>query len=280
MIRLAWTTDPHLNHAPTAEWERWLGEISRGSPQGLVITGDISEADDVCFQLRRLGEAFHGPIYFVLGNHDFYERSIASTRREVIDLCREIPSLHYLTDCGPVELVRGSYLVGEDGWGDAAWGDYERSPVRLNDFRLINDFREADPADWKALLLRYGREAAGRLAAKLAAIPDHAADVLIATHVPPFRESCWYEGRTTDDFWAPFFVCGAVGKLLSEFVSLRPGCRFRVLCGHTHHAGIAHIASNLIVHTGAAVYGKPALEGVLVVSGGGSRLVSASPETG
>ena len=38
-----------------------------------------------------------------------------------------------------------------------------------------------------------------------------------------------------------------------------------VLCGHTHSAGIAKILPNLEVRTGAAEYGRPELQGGLLV---------------
>jgi len=271
-MRLVWTTDPHLNHAPMPAWERWVEAISRERPDGLVITGDISEADDVTFQLIRLAESLAIPIYFVLGNHDFYQRSIAETRRQVIELCRGMPLLDYLTDRRPIELDDDAFLLGDDGWGDATQGDFDASPVRLNDFRLIDDFRNADPASWQALLVDQGRHSAERLREKIDSLPGSTRHVIVATHVPPFRDACWYQGRTTDDLWAPFFVCGAVGEVLQNASRRRPECRFRVLCGHTHHRGTAQLTENLTVHTGAAEYGVPAVEATLVVSPGASEL--------
>lgn len=254
--------------------------MSRERPDGIVITGDISEADDVTFQLIRLAESLAIPIYFVLGNHDFYQRSIAETRRQVVELCRGMPLLDYLTDRRPIELDEGTFLVGDDGWGDATQGDFDRSPVRLNDFRLIDDFLHAEPVSWQGLLVEQGRRSAERIREKLDSVPDSARHVIVATHVPPFREACWYQGQTTDDLWAPFFVCGAVGEALREASERRPRCQFRVLCGHTHHRGTAQLAENLIVHTGAAEYGVPGVEATLVVRPGASELIDHREATG
>ena len=171
----------------------------------------------------------------------------------------------YLTDSGPIELSRDHFLVGEDGWGDATEGDYENSTVRLNDFIKIKDFGRVDPISWPRLLQQEGAESANRLRLKLNLLPDSARKVLVLTHVPPFRESCWYEGKTTDDSWAPFFVCGPVGKLLEQFALEHPEVETTVLCGHTHHAGTAQMMPNLIVHTAAAEYGAPRVERVIEV---------------
>jgi len=264
-MRIVWTTDPHLNHVPVHAWERWIDAVGRRRPDRLVITGDISEGDDVVFQLRRIAESLTVPIHFVLGNHDFYQSSIGATRRQVIELCRESARLHYLTDLAPLELAAGVFLVGEDGWGDAKCGDYEHTPVRLNDFQRIDDFRGADTAQRKQMLVRQGQASAQRLQRKLTELPPSASDVLVATHVPPFRDACWYQGRTTDDLWAPFFVCGAVGDVLLEFSRERPGCRCHVVCGHTHHPGVARLAENLVVYTGGAEYGAPDVGGVVQI---------------
>lgn len=262
-MRLVWTSDIHLNHADLRSWDHWASQIKQADADGLLITGDISEADDVVFQLRRIAETLHIETLFVLGNHDFYGSSIASTRRNVSATARDTPLLCYLTDSGPIELTSNHFLVGEDGWGDGTEGDFENSPVRLNDFVAIKDFCRVDPIDWQRLMREQGAESANRLQTKLSGLPDSTLKVLVATHVPPFRESCWYEGRTTDDHWAPFFVCGQVGTVLKQFAIENPKIQITVLCGHTHHAGTAEITSNLTVHTASAEYGAPRVEQVL-----------------
>ncbi len=265
-MQLVWITDPHLNHVSADVWDEWIAECQSYNADHFLISGDVSEGDDVTDQLRRLSDALGQPIHFVLGNHDFFKSSIAETRRKVIETARERPPLHYLTDLEPVRLSSKVFLVGEDGWGDATTGDYERSTVRLNDFALIDDFRHSLSSEWKDQLRRLGEQSALRLQQKLAQLPEEAAAVLVVTHVPPFREACWYEGRTTDDNWAPFFVCGEVGKVLRAAAQSRPQCKWTVLCGHTHNEGVARIAKNLTVYTGSADYGHPKVEGCIEVT--------------
>jgi hypothetical protein len=79
----------------------------------------------------------------------------------------------------------------------------------------------------------------------------------VLTHVPPFREACWYEGRISDDNWLPYFTCKAMGDVLTRVMRERPQKRMTVLCGHTHGAGEADILPNLHVRTGGAEYGRP-----------------------
>jgi 3',5'-cyclic AMP phosphodiesterase CpdA len=261
-VRFAWVTDLHLDHAVAAERDRWVSQVASQRYEGLLISGDIAESSDVVGYLRHIAETLQLPVFFVLGNHDFYGSSIGATVQSVIYACRESPRLHYLTDLEAIPLQsfgrdRNTYLVGEDGWGDASEGDYEGSYVRLNDFAQIHDFRAADPSTWKGMLGKFGADSAERLSAKLEALPDDARQVLIVTHVPPFRDACWYEGHTTDDNWAPFFVCGQLGRAIRAISQARPQCQYTVLCGHTHHGGIARVEPNLTVHTAEAIYGRP-----------------------
>ncbi len=262
-MRLGWISDPHLNHCTLAAWDRLIAQVRASDCDAVVISGDISEGEDVVFQLRRLADAFAVPIHFVLGNHDFYHSSIQRTLGAVRQATAADPRLHYLTDLPPLSLSPGVAMVGEDGWGDATEGDYDRSPVRLNDFRLIDDFWRATPSLWRSILADLGRQAAERLKSKLAAALQSHSCVLVVTHVPPFRQACWYQGKTTDDHWAPFFVCGQCGEALREAAVGHQGAKLEVICGHTHNGGVARIADNLTVVTAGAEYGRPALSGVI-----------------
>ena len=85
----------------------------------------------------------------------------------------------------------------------------------------------------------------------------------LLTHVPPFRQACWHEGRISDDQWAPHFTCHAVGQAILEFMADHPDKRLTVLCGHTHGHGETQPLSNLKVITGGAEYGRPEIARVL-----------------
>ncbi|TWU56912.1 Calcineurin-like phosphoesterase [Rubripirellula tenax] len=262
-MKFVWTTDPHFDHVPAAVWQSWVADIASKSPDGLWITGDISEGDDVVVQLRRLAAAVDVPVYFVLGNHDFYHRSIADTRRDVIAATRDDQRLVYLTDCQPIELTVGVFLIGEDGWGDATVGDFDASPIRLRDFDMIEDLSRLPKEHLKDQLAQLGRESAERLEDKMASLPPHARQVIVLTHLPPYREACWYEGRTADDDWAPSFVCGEIGRVLTSYNQLHPSIRVEVFCGHTHHEGVYKVDENLVVRTGSSTYGAPEIEAVI-----------------
>jgi len=67
--------------------------------------------------------------------------------------------LHWLSDCGVVSLTPKTSLVGHDGWGDGRLGDYENSPVKLNDFSLIAELSGIGRQQLLHRLMRLGDEA-------------------------------------------------------------------------------------------------------------------------
>jgi 3',5'-cyclic-AMP phosphodiesterase len=133
MTRLAWMTDLHLNFLTPAERRRFL-DAARDQADAFVISGDIAESRDVVDTLLEMQRAWQKPLYFVLGNHDFYRGSIRTTRAEVARLAESESLLTYLTATGVVELSPQTALVGHDGWADARLGDFDGSTVILNDY--------------------------------------------------------------------------------------------------------------------------------------------------
>ena len=267
MKRLAWLTDIHLNFLRPPADQTFLATLAAVDADALLLTGDIAEAHDVTRHLASIGAVTGRPVYFVLGNHDYYHGSIAGVRARVRDLCRTAPGLHWLPDAGVVPLTAEACLVGHDGWGDGRFGDYYGSHVRLNDWRLIEEFggRDEDPLDRITKLHTLGDEAAAHFRAVLPAALGRFRHVVVATHVPPFREACLYEGKVSDDHWLPHFTCKAVGDALVEAMAASPDRRMTVLCGHTHGEGDVTVLPNLRVLIGGAVYGSPAVQMVLAV---------------
>ena len=264
-MKLAWLTDIHLNFLRKAGLEAFLASLADTDVDAFLLGGDIGEAHDVAAHLRAFAEL--GPIYFVLGNHDYYRGSIAGVRDEVRNLCREVPNLRWMPDAGVVPLTESTCLIGHDGWGDGRLGNYHGSDVMLNDFALIGEFRGfwESKDERLAKLHALGDEAAAHLRSVLPEALERFRHVIILTHVPPFREACWHEGAVSNDNWLPFFTCKAVGDALREAMEAAPDRQMIVLCGHTHGSGEAQILPNLRVLTGGAVYGKPCIQQVLEV---------------
>lgn len=264
-MRVDWATDIHLNFLEPPDLEAFLRSVADEEPDALLLAGDIAEADSVVRCLAATAEAAQCPVYFVLGNHDYYGGSIFGLRTWMAELAELSPLLVWMHTAGVVSLTRDTALVGHDGWGDGRFGNCRRTTVELNDFYLIRELANITRDSRLRRLRLLGDEAATHFRATLPEALDTHGHVIVLTHVPPFREAAWHEGRLSDKNWAPFFACKAAGDALSEIMQERPDRRMTVLCGHTHGGGVADILPNLRVYTGAARYGRPELQEALEV---------------
>lgn len=261
-MRLAWLTDIHLNFLGTQQIETFLQTIAAQQPDALLITGDIGEAPSWADYMQRMGDTLACPIYFTLGNHDYYHGHIEPVRRQAAQLTAAHPRLHWLPACGSVGLTHDVALVGHGGWGDAGNGDLLRSSMWLNDYRLIRDFARLNKRALRDQLQALGREAADHLQAAVSAALATHNQVIVGTHVPPYLQAAWHAGRTPDASspYAPHFTCRAVGDTLLNLAMAYPNKRITVLCGHTHGQGSVQMKPNLQVITGGATYGLPTIQ--------------------
>ena len=267
-MKLAWLTDIHLNFLDADQRARFLGTV-RGQCDAVVVSGDIGEARSVLGLLEEMERVLQRPVYFVLGNHDFYRGSIAETRQRITAASRQSPYLRYLTALEVVELSPTTALIGHDGWADARCGNFAETEVILNDFALIREIDTLqedftlDKRRLGPLLHALGDEAAAHFRATLRQAAARYPRVIAVTHIPPFAEAAWHEGRTCDEYWLPFMASRAAGEALRAVMDEHPQSQLTVLCGHTHGAGETVIAPNLRVWTGAATYGEPEVQRIV-----------------
>jgi len=258
--KYAWMTDVHLNFINELELASLVKRINLSEVDGVLIGGDIAEAESIGHYMRDLASGLSCPVYFVLGNHDYYKGSIADVRQEMAQLHGDIDSLHWLPAAKVIELTSNTALLGHGGWGDGQFGDFVNSTIMLNDYILIRELAAMRQGKLLNKLRALGEEAAVHVRATLPEAVANYDHIIFLTHVPPFREACVYEGKISDDNWLPHFSCKAVGDALREIMGAHPHCKLTVLCGHTHGSGSVNILPNLRVLTGGATYGEPAMQ--------------------
>jgi 3',5'-cyclic-AMP phosphodiesterase len=262
VLRIGWLTDLHLSFVSPRKRTTFYSRLRQQDLDAILLGGDIGEADSVPQFLAEIESSLQIPIYFVLGNHDFYGGSIAAVRAAVTRQAAASHWLRWLPASGVVHLTDATALVGHDSWADGRLGDFFRSAVLLNDYLLISELRGQEKRERYAQLNALGDEAAAFLERRASEALACRRNIIVLTHVPPFRESCWHEGRISDDDYLPHFACRAVGDRLAAIMQDHPGQTMTVLCGHTHSSGSARILGNLIVNTGQAQYGEPELQRV------------------
>lgn len=253
MKKLLWITDAHLDHLSPTMMDAWCEKLANTQADMLLLGGDTANSRTFARFLCRIKNEFPGTIALVAGNHDYYHTSIFDFRKE-LTLHHQAGVMVFEPGCQtqPVPLAEGVYLCGSGGWGDASAGCADARRMMLNDEYLIAELKTYDLTD---RLREFGMESATHLQNQLSSVPADASCVIVLTHVPPWPEACWHEGKMSDAFALPRFCWQAGGVAISQAAALRPQTQFIVLCGHTHSDGFwSH--ENITAHTAGTAYGR------------------------
>lgn len=268
-MKLAWLTDIHLNFLDSDKRNNFYQEIFNACCDAVLISGDIAEAPSLVELLNEMSVTIKKPIYFVLGNHDYYYDQIKEVKKKMIALSKEKSQLYWLPACGIQNLSNHSILLGQDGWADARLGDYVNSKVSLNDSRMIVDLFQAKIIGKFQLLDKMQQladlDAIQMQVDLLKAVNQNPKRVIVLTHIPPFKEACMHNGEISSEDSLPYFSSKVVGDVLMKVAEENPAIEFLVLCGHTHNEAKYQPIGNLIVKVGRAEYNQPLIQKIISV---------------
>jgi len=256
-MQAAWATDIHLDRLTERDYAEYKEYLQELNPDCLIISGDIAEGEVVCKSLKDFNDSFDFPIYFVLGNHDFYFSSFAETEENVRAAVKESKNLNWLSESGIIALSNSTALIGIEGWGDAGNGTLNLSEGSTRDVLSIADYKGLNREEIGGLLESKGAEYAEKLRPVLLEAVSNFQNIIFVTHVPPFVEACFDRSlRICGDFKLPFYTCKVIGDMLLEVMNENPSCRMTVLCGHTHEKADVNILENLRVRVKESSYGS------------------------
>lgn len=256
MKKIAWATDTHLDRLGENDYLEYKEYLQELNPDCLILSGDIAEGEVVTKSLKDFDESFDFPIYFVLGNHDFYWSSFAQVETNIQELVKNSKRLVWLSQSDVIPLNDSTCLIGIEGWGDGRNGTVNISKGYTKDLLLIESYKGLNREEIANLLQTRGDYYAEILRPKLIEAVKNYEKVILVTHVPPFVEVCFDRSlRIYNEFRQPFYTCKAIGDLLLEVMSENPSCQMTVLCGHTHETADVKILDNLRVRVKESGYG-------------------------
>jgi predicted phosphohydrolase len=264
-MKLDWITDPHLDHMKGAPaLIKFVDKLHHRDSDGLIITGDIGESRTIYEFMGILSGAYQRPIYFVLGNHDYYGNWMKQTRDRVRAVCKSCPPgiLNWMSDLTePLMVSQDTAIIGHDGFYDGQCGLGAGSDLGMSDFRMGNgifDLAEALAFGSSHLfdrLLSLAQTSADHLEKTIRKhVRQPIKRVLIITHVPPFHEASYFRGRPSNARSAPYYVNKTMGDMLRRVTAEYPDIAFDVYAGHTHGKKHYQAEDNLNVYVGSARY--------------------------
>lgn len=286
-MKIVWATDIHLDFitnprnpvVSAKNLDTFCGLLNKENPELVLLTGDISIAPHLRDHLLAIETRIKVPLYFVLGNHDFWNGDIETVRATMTAISSESERLRYLSAIPYVPLSNDIALVGHDGWYDGFNGQPNETRFNMNDWYRISDFVQVngvdsdglDSPDIVAILnvaRRQATKAARHVADGIKSCLTHRKPpkkVIIATHFPPFVNPINASKDTPTDLY-PWYSSKTMGDMLLAAANAYPKISFEVFCGHIHAPYEGYIAPNLLLRSGAAEYAAPNVQGVFNIT--------------
>lgn len=264
-MKLAWLTDIHLDFLTLQHIQDFAYKTREQEPDIYLIGGDISTAPLLQTHLRMLDHYWQKPIYFVLGNHDYYKSSIRQVQQELQTFLLDHPFLKWLPQEGVVELSPTTALIGHGLWADGRLGLKEKSTVLLNDYALIEELKYTDQRTLFDTLNELGDIAAQEFSILLKDALARYNHIYALTHVPPFEQATRYNHQLSDPHFLPHFCCFVAGQVIQQIMAEQPDKMLTILSGHTHDASETWISDNIFVKTGGAIYRHPKVQEIITI---------------
>jgi predicted MPP superfamily phosphohydrolase len=270
MATYAWATDTHLDLLAnnTQAVIHFAESLVAQNPTGIFLTGDIATAKSLVYNLSAIERVVQRPVYFVLGNHDYYGGNTEQVRKTMRELTNASPFLRYMPTMQYYALSPATAVIGHDGWYDALYGDFNNSNFSMNDWTAIQDFAQVNgnKATVATVARKLAKESTMFVHDAIKKAVRYHKNIVILTHVPPFAEAHMHLGKPGEPTAMPWFTSKMMGDMLRDAANAFPTVNFTILAGHTHGKADVKIAPNLTCHVGGAEYYKPMLQGTLEVA--------------
>ena len=257
-----WFSDTHLDQVLPWVLLKFIAHVIKERPKGIFLTGDISNGKLTPWHLKILATFISCPIYFVLGNHDYYLSSIDKVHDKIRKLCKRYPNLIWITEAGIIPINDETAIIGNEGWYDAANGKPGYLKLTI-DWWMTKNFRKLPSMRHR---MRVWREMSQRSVDDIVAKLEYAIklgykNIYILTHFPPWKEATMHIGTLLEGFWLPYNVNLRLGQALEDVMKRHEDRYITVLSGHTHDKFEIRITSNITCKVSANhLFGIPKLD--------------------
>lgn len=260
MSHYAWITDIHLDHVKNVDQTViFFQQLIKTNPEGIIISGDISTAPNIVMHLGLIESIVQRPVYFVLGNHDYYGGSIDQVRKQMAELEKISPFLKYLPNTTYHMLNSSTAIIGHDTWYDVINGAGPNSKFKKDKFDLIYEFKNKSQDKIIELARQLSHEGVVHLQKGVKEAFRYAKKIIVVSHVPPYAAAHVHNGRQGSADEVAWFTSKLLGDMLTQASIAFPDRHIISLSGHTHGQFENKMARNLEVLVGGAEYGTPTL---------------------
>ena len=248
-----WFTDCHLDKLLPWTLAKFIYDIVKENPAGVFLTGDISVGPLLCYHLKLMAEFIHCPIYFILGNHDYYFKTFEEQHQNIRDLCKQYDNLIWVTESDIIYLGNEVALIGAEGWYDARLGNPDYLKFTF-DWLLIKDFKKCKNMTQRIDMFReLSKNSCKIIKEKLeSALDKDYKTIYILTHMPPWKQATRDEGTFLEKYYLPYNVNLALGETIEKVMQDRKKKSVECWVGHTHVPEYIRVSRNIVCQVGAA----------------------------
>ena len=264
---IAWVTDPHFDQCDISKIENLIKDIKKQKVDAVLVTGDIAEKGTTGLYLQFLQRGLKLPVWFVLGNHDWY--NISRERGEEILSKYLSDDLVLLDNTQEIKLNKKSCLVGGENWWDAAFGD---TFGLIDGYVMGEDYQKIDYITPQSIdkapfdrVRKLSKDCSEKILDKIVEAFKTYDKVYLAVHVPPFKEACVVGGIQIPNNWLNHFCDFGLGTKLKLLMEQNPEKKLKVFAGHTHGKITVKVLDNLTVKVGKAKVGKPQIADMIEI---------------
>jgi len=234
-MKILCLADLHLNGSvrgyPVTYSDRQIRAAYESRPEIVLIAGDVFEARAQCNPHKQLAKMFpHSTVIAVLGNHEFFGRTVAETHDYYRETYRpDKYNVHYLDIIGHYDIGNVRFV------GNVLWYDGSTKTIQNQDLNKFADGTWMDATikefDWHAECMKCVEQIRSNI--------DESKTNILLTHCVPHIKLNMHPAFPAKPYNAFSGVADLFTMLYPQLAASTP-IKYAV-CGHTHCRTVGQI---------------------------------------